>query len=121
MNGKGSSSAALIPATEWQPDEATEAWLEREGHARRLGLDGLRAADDKWRTYRAPWAPRVAASWGADWRSWIAREHTPTADRPQLRVLPGDAGTTHTPRRMTRTETYMAALVDAVNGMDGME
>ncbi|MEU6825587.1 helix-turn-helix domain-containing protein [Streptomyces atriruber] len=120
LNGKSSSSAAPITATEWQIDDATEAWLEREGHARRLGRDGLRAADDKWRTYRSSWAPRVAAAWAADWRSWIAREHTPTPERPQLRVLPGEAGNTHAPR-MTRAETYMAALVDAVNGMDGME
>ncbi|MFD9070087.1 helix-turn-helix domain-containing protein [Streptomyces lasiicapitis] len=118
VNGKSSSSAPLIPAAEWQIDDATQAWLDQDGQLSRLGEHALRIADDKWRTYRAAWAPRVAAAWACDWRAWIAREHTPTPGRPHLRALPGgDAPAA--PAGMTRAEQHTTALLAALGEPTG--
>ncbi|CAM5607945.1 hypothetical protein SHIRM173S_10462 [Streptomyces hirsutus] len=112
MNRKGSSSgAALTPAGEWQVDPATEAWAHEQGHFARLGEDGLRAADAKWRTHRANWKPRSAGAWAADWRSWIAREHT--LGRPNLYALPGSGPAPAA--GMTRAEAHTAALLAALD------
>ncbi|MER5184940.1 hypothetical protein ABT009_42810 [Streptomyces sp. NPDC002896] len=62
MNGKSSSTATFLTAADWQIDDATEAWLDQDGHLARLGEHGLRTADEKWRSYRAAGAPRVAAA-----------------------------------------------------------
>ncbi|MFF4863487.1 helix-turn-helix domain-containing protein [Streptomyces sp. NPDC001231] len=118
VNRKGSSSgAALTSAGEWQVDPATEAWAHQQGHLTRLGKDGLRAADAKWRAHRADWKPRSASAWAADWRSWIAREHAP--GRPNLYALPGSgpapAG------GMTRAEAHTAALLAALDEPTGTE
>lgn len=123
MNGKSSSSSApLIPAAEWQIDDATRAWLDQDGQRARLGEPGLRDADEKWRTYRAGWAPRTAAAWACDWRVWIAREHTPAAGRPHLRALPGGEApaSTATTARMTRAEEHTAALLAALGEPAGI-
>lgn len=97
MNGKSSSSAPLIPATQWQIDEDTRAWLQHQGHLARLGDHALRTADEKWRSYRAVGIPRSAAAWAADWRAWIARERTP---RPGTRICaPCPAAPPPQPRR----------------------
>ncbi|WP_173019729.1 hypothetical protein, partial [Streptomyces alkaliphilus] len=71
---KGSGGGAPTPAGEWRVDPATRAWIRDQGHLDRLGEDGLRAADAKWRAHRAAHGPRPADIWAADWRSWIARE-----------------------------------------------
>ncbi|MET9013957.1 helix-turn-helix domain-containing protein [Streptomyces olivaceoviridis] len=112
LNRKGSSSgAAVISAADWLVDPASHTWARQQGHLERLGEDGLRAADAKWRAHRAGHAPRAAAAWAADWRSWIAREHAPA--RPNLYALPGNgpapAG------GMTRAEAHTAALLAALN------
>jgi hypothetical protein len=112
MNGKSSSPAQLIPAAEWRIDDGTRVWLRHHGHLDRLGEHALRAADEKWRTYRATWAPRSPAAWAADWRTWITREHTPTPERPNLRALPG--GTPALTPGMTRAEAHTAALLAAL-------
>lgn len=112
VNGKSSSSSPLISATDWRIDDDTRAWLEHQGHLARLGEHALRAADEKWRAYRAAWAPRSAAAWGADWRAWIAREHTPTPGRPNLYALPG--GNPVPGGGMTRAEAHTAALLAAL-------
>ncbi|MFD9193027.1 helix-turn-helix domain-containing protein [Streptomyces phaeochromogenes] len=120
VNGKSSSSSApLISATEWQIDDDARAWLQHHGHLDRLGEHALHTADEKWRTYRAPWAPRTAAAWAADWRTWIAREHTPTPGRPNLYALPG--GTPAPTTGMTRSEAHMAALLAALDEPTGTE
>ncbi|WP_436850187.1 hypothetical protein [Streptomyces monashensis] len=120
MNGSNSSSSALlIPATDWQIDDDARAWLQQHGHLNRLGEHALRAADEKWRAYRATWDPRTAAAWGADWRAWIARERTPTAGRPNLYALPG--GTPAPPLGMTRADAHMAALLAALDDPTGTE
>ncbi|MCP3817876.1 helix-turn-helix domain-containing protein [Streptomyces sp. A3M-1-3] len=119
VNGKSSSSAPLISADQWQIDDTARAWLRQHGHLDRLGEHAVRSADEKWRTYRAPWPPRTAASWAADWRSWIAREHTPTPDRPNLYALPG--GTPTRAPGMTRSEQHMAALLAALDEPTGTE
>ncbi|WP_128375311.1 helix-turn-helix domain-containing protein [Streptomyces cavernae] len=119
VNGKSSSSASPITAAQWEIDDATWTWLRHDGHLARLGEHGLRAADEKWRTYRATWAPRPAAAWGADWRTWIARERTPTPERPNLRALPG--GATPLAGGMTRAEAHTAALLAALDEPTGME
>ncbi|UUU32256.1 helix-turn-helix domain-containing protein [Streptomyces sp. CA-210063] len=120
VNGKSSSSSApLISATEWHIDDDTRSWLQHHGHLDRLGEHALYAADEKWRTYRAPWAPRTAAAWAADWRAWIAREHTPTPGRPNLYALPG--GTPSAATGMTRSEAHMAALLAALDEPTGTE
>ncbi|MFF0793888.1 helix-turn-helix domain-containing protein [Streptomyces spiralis] len=121
VNGKSSSSSApLISATEWQMDDDAHAWLQQHGHLDRLGEQALRAADEKWRAYRATWAPRTAAAWAADWRAWIAREHTPTPGRPNLYALPGGTPSPPTPG-MTRSEAHMAALLAALDEPTGTE
>ncbi|WP_405616803.1 helix-turn-helix domain-containing protein [Streptomyces sp. NBC_00076] len=120
VNGKSSSSSApLISAIEWHIDDDARAWLQHHGHLDRLGEHALHAADEKWRTYRAPWAPRTAAAWAADWRAWIAREHTPTPGRPNLYALPGGTPTAAT--GMTRSEAHMAALLAALDEPTGTE
>lgn len=116
VNGKSSSSAQLISAAEWRIDDGTRAWLRHHGHLARLGEHALRAADEKWRTYRATGAPRSPAAWAADWRAWIARERTPTPERPNLRALPGAL----TPG-MTRAEAHTAALLAALDEPTGTE
>src|SRR5690606_8437932 len=58
VNGKSSSSASLITAAQWEIDDGTRVWLRHHGHLARLGEHALQAADEKWRTYRATWAPR---------------------------------------------------------------
>ncbi|MFF7473573.1 helix-turn-helix domain-containing protein [Streptomyces sp. NPDC008092] len=121
VNGKySSSSAPLISATEWQIDEAARTWLRLHGHLDRLDEHGLHAADEKWRTYRATWAPRTAGAWAADWRAWIARERTPAPDRPNLYALPGGTPSPPTPG-MTRSEAHMAALLAALDDRTGTE
>ncbi|MEV6834641.1 helix-turn-helix domain-containing protein [Streptomyces sp. NPDC051133] len=118
VNGSNSSSSApLIPATDWQIDDDARAWLQDHGHLDRLGEHALHAADEKWRTYRATWAPRTAAAWAADWRAWIARERTPAPGRPNLYALPG--GTPNPTPGMTRSEAHMAALLAALDEPTG--
>ncbi|MFF9706839.1 helix-turn-helix domain-containing protein [Streptomyces griseofuscus] len=118
VNGSNSSSSApLIPATDWQIDDDARAWLQDHGHLDRIGEHALHAADEKWRTYRATWAPRTAAAWAADWRAWIARERTPAPARPNLYALPG--GTPASTTGMTRSEAHMAALLAALDEPTG--
>lgn len=119
VNGKSSSSAQLIAATDWQIDEAARGWLQHHGHIDRLGEHALQTADAKWRSYRAAWAPRTAAAWAADWRAWIAREHSPAAGRPNLYALPGGSPTPAT--GMTRAEAHTAALLAALDEPTGTE
>ncbi|SPF06008.1 helix-turn-helix domain-containing protein [Streptomyces sp. MA5143a] len=119
VNGKSSSSSPLVSATEWQIDDDARVWLQHRGHLDRLGEHALHAADEKWRTYRSSWAPRTAAAWAADWRAWIAREHTPTTGRPNLYALPGGTPTPTT--GMTRSEAHMAALLAALDEPTGTE
>ncbi|MFF0630361.1 helix-turn-helix domain-containing protein [Streptomyces sp. NPDC004296] len=110
VNGK--RAAALSPAAEWQVDDDALAWAQREGHLARLGEAGLRAADEKWRAYRAAAAPRAAAGWAADWRSWITRERTPAPGRPNLYAVPGGAFAAPAPAAgMTRADAHTAALL----------
>ncbi|WP_405518299.1 helix-turn-helix domain-containing protein [Streptomyces canus] len=120
MKGKSSNSAPLISAIDWQIDDDAHAWLQHQGHLDRLGEDALHAADEKWRNYRAAWAPRTAAAWAADWRAWIAREHTPAPGRPTLYALPGGTPSPQTPG-MTRSEAHMAALLAALDEPTGTE
>ncbi|MFJ9567744.1 helix-turn-helix domain-containing protein [Streptomyces fuscichromogenes] len=117
VNGKSSSSAPLITADQWQIDDDARAWLQHHGHLDRLGEPALQAAHEKWRTYRATYPPRTAAAWAADWRTWIAREHTPTPGRPHLYALPGPTA----PPGMTRSEAHMAALLAALDNQTGTE
>jgi hypothetical protein len=120
VNGKSSSSSALlISAIEWHIDDNARAWLQHHGHLDRLGERALHTADEKWRTYRAAWAPRTAAAWAADWRAWIAREHTPAPGRPNLYAVPGGPPTPTT--GMTRSEAHMAALLAALDEPTGTE
>jgi hypothetical protein len=118
VNGTESSSAHTT-AADWDIDATTHAWVEREGHLARLGEHGLRAADGKWRAHRATWAPRSAAAWAADWRAWIAREHSPGTGRPNLYALPG--GTTAPAAGMTRAQAHTAALLAALDEPTGTE
>lgn len=112
LNRKGSSSgAAVTSAADWRVDPASHTWARQQGHLDRLGEDGLRAADTKWRAHRAGHAPRPTAAWAADWRSWIAREHAP--NRPNLYALPG--GGPAPTGSMTRAEAHTAALLAALN------
>lgn len=112
-----SSGTAVTPASEWQVDPATHTWASKQGHLDRLGEEGLRAADAKWRAHRADFKPRSAGAWAADWRSWVAREHPP--GRPNLYALPGNgpapAG------GMTRAEAHTAALLAALDEPTGTE
>ncbi|MGC0328052.1 hypothetical protein RKD23_001042 [Streptomyces sp. SAI-170] len=119
MNRRYSSSgAAVTSASEWQVDPATHAWAHQQGHLARLGEDGLRAADAKWRAHRADFKPRPAGAWAADWRSWIAREHAP--GRPSLYALPGNGGSGPA-GAMTRAQAHTAALLAALDEPTGTE
>ncbi|CAM5572573.1 helix-turn-helix domain-containing protein [Streptomyces aurantiogriseus] len=117
VNRNDSSGTAVTSASEWKIDPATNAWARQQGHLDRLGEDGLRSADAKWRAHRAAWKPRPTGAWAADWRSWIARERTP--GRPNLYALPGSgpapAG------GMTRAEAHTAALLAALDEPTGTE
>ena len=120
VNRRYSSSAAEVTsATDWQVDDASLAWAQQQGHLDRLGEQGLQAADAKWRHYRSAGSPRPAAAWAADWRSWIAREHSPTSQRPNLYALPG--GTSAPQVGMTKADLHMAALLAAVDEPTGTE
>ncbi|MER5795163.1 helix-turn-helix domain-containing protein [Streptomyces sp. NPDC001980] len=112
-----SSGAAVLSAAEWQVDPATHTWTRQQGHLDRLGEEGLRAADAKWRAHRAAHTPRPAEAWAADWRSWVAREHTPS--RPNLYAVPGK--NTAAPGGMTRTQAHTAALLAALDEPTGTE
>ncbi|ROQ70223.1 hypothetical protein EDD93_4734 [Streptomyces sp. 840.1] len=114
-----SSAAVLTSAGEWKVDDASLSWAQQEGHLTRLGEPGLQAADEKWRHHRADWGPRSTAAWACDWRSWIAREHSPTPQRPSLYALPG--GTSAPQAGMTRADAHMAALLAAVDEPTGTE
>ncbi|MFD4178857.1 helix-turn-helix domain-containing protein [Streptomyces anulatus] len=114
-----SSAADLASATGWQVDDASLSWAQQQGHLERLGEQGLQAADAKWRHYRATWSPRSAAAWAADWRSWIDREHTPTAQRPSLYALPG--GSTAPQVGMSKADRHTAALLAAIDEPTGTE
>ncbi|MFE0680611.1 helix-turn-helix domain-containing protein [Streptomyces sp. NPDC058961] len=111
-----SGGAAVLPAAEWQIDPATHTWTRQQGHLDRLGEEGLRAADAKWRAHRAGHAPRPTDAWAADWRSWVTREHAPS--RPNLYAA---AGNTAAPGGMTRTEAHTAALLAALGEPTGTE
>ncbi|MCX5238973.1 helix-turn-helix domain-containing protein [Streptomyces prunicolor] len=121
VNRRYSSSGAadLTSAGNWQLDDASLSWAQQQGHLARLGEQGLEAADAKWRHHRDTWSPRSTAAWAADWRSWIAREHSPTPQRPNLYALPG--GTTTPQTGMTRADAHMAALLAAVDRRTGTE
>lgn len=121
VNGSYSSSSAaeVTSATDWQVDDASLSWAQQQGHLDRLGEQGLQAADAKWRHYRSAGGPRPAAAWAADWKSWIAREHTPTPQRPNLYALPGGSPTPQA--GMTKADLHMAALLAAVDEPTGTE
>ncbi|WP_406438998.1 helix-turn-helix domain-containing protein [Streptomyces sp. NBC_01613] len=121
VNRRYSSSGAadLTCAADWLVDDASLSWAQQQGHLARLGEHGLEAADAKWRHHRADRSPRSAAAWAADWRSWIAREHSPTLHRPNLYALPG--GTPAPQAGMTRADAHMAALLAAVDEPTGTE
>ncbi|MEU6230545.1 helix-turn-helix domain-containing protein [Streptomyces sp. NPDC047042] len=112
-----SSGTPVTPADEWQVDPAAHAWARENGHLDRLGEEGLRAADAKWRLHRADFKARRASAWAADWRSWIAREHAPR--RPSPAALSGN-GTGPT-GGMTRAEAHTAALLAALDEPTGTE
>ncbi|MBT2416169.1 helix-turn-helix domain-containing protein [Streptomyces sp. ISL-12] len=107
-----SSGTGVTTADAWEVDPASRAWAHQQGHLDRLGEEGLEAADAKWRAHRSGHRPRSAAAWAADWRSWVAREHSP--DRPRLRALPG--GESAAASGMTRAEAHTAALLAALGG-----
>ncbi|MGW4160018.1 helix-turn-helix domain-containing protein [Streptomyces sp. SS162] len=117
LNRRYSSGAAVLSAAEWQVDPATHTWAREQGHLDRLGQEGLRAADAKWRTHRAAFKPRPADAWATDWRSWIAREHAPS--RPNLYAVPG--GASAATGGMTRAEAHTAALLAALDEPTGTE
>ena len=118
LNRRNSSGgAAVSSAAEWQVDPATHAWARQQGHLDRLGEEGLRAADAKWRAHRADFKPRPATAWAADWRSWVAREHAP--GRSSLDSLHGKAPAQ--PGGMTRAEAHTAALLAALDEPTGTE
>ncbi|MFJ9085846.1 helix-turn-helix domain-containing protein [Streptomyces sp. NPDC102384] len=121
VNRRYSSSGAadLTSAADWQLDDASLSWAQQQGHLDRLGEQGLQAADAKWRHYRSASSPRRAAAWAADWKSWIAREHTPTPQRPNLHVLPG--GSPAPQAGMTKADLHMTALLAAVDEPTGTE
>jgi len=112
-----SGGAAVLSAAEWQVDPATHTWARQQGHLDRLGEEGLRAADVKWRAHRADFKPRPADAWAADWRSWVAREHAPS--RPSLYAVPGKGPAT--PSGLTRAEAHTAALLAALDEPTGTE
>lgn len=116
VNRKDSSvGAAVTTAADWQVDAAGLAWAQQHGHLQRLGEEGLRTADAKWREYRAAHRPRSAAAWAADWRAWIAREHSPGSRH--LRAVPtsGDSLRPAPARGMTRAQAHTAALLAALD------
>ncbi|MET9952834.1 MULTISPECIES: helix-turn-helix domain-containing protein [Streptomyces] len=117
LNRRYSSGAAVISASEWQVDPATHTWAREQGHLDRLGQEGLRAADAKWRAHRSAFKPRSADAWATDWRSWIAREHAP--NRPNLYAVPG--GASAATGGMTRAEAHTAALLAALDEPTGTE
>ncbi|MGC4950081.1 helix-turn-helix domain-containing protein [Streptomyces sp. DT224] len=118
LNRKYSSSgAAVLSAAEWTVDPATHTWARQQGHLDRLGEEGLRSADAKWRAHRADFKPRPAGAWAADWRSWVAREHT--SGRPNLYAVPGKNNAA--PGGMTRAEAHTAALLAALDEQTGTE
>ncbi|MER5202249.1 helix-turn-helix domain-containing protein [Streptomyces sp. NPDC002825] len=117
LNRRYSSGAAVLSAAEWQVDPATHTWAREQGHLDRLGQEGLRAADAKWRAHRAAFKPRPADAWATDWRSWIAREHAPS--RPNLYAVPG--GASAATGGMTRAEAHTAALLAALDEPTGTE
>ena len=121
VNRKYSSSGAadLTSATDWQVDDACLSWAQQQGHLARLGEHGVQVADAKWRHHRAAWSPRPTSTWAADWRAWIAREHSPAPQRPNLYALPG--GTPAPQAGMTRADAHMAALLAAVDEPTGTE
>ncbi|MFF9060831.1 helix-turn-helix domain-containing protein [Streptomyces sp. NPDC014882] len=112
-----SSGAAVVPAGEWQVDPATHAWARQQGHLDRLGEEGLKAADAKWRLHRSDWTPRSAGAWSTDWRAWITREHPPA--RRGLHAVPDNSH--RPPHGMTRTEAHQAALLRALDEPTGTE
>ncbi|MFJ3785682.1 helix-turn-helix domain-containing protein [Streptomyces sp. NPDC090093] len=118
VNGQSSSSTPPVPAAQWEIDEGTRNWLRAEGHHVRLGEQALRAADEKWRAYRAASAPRSEAAWAADWRAWITRERPPAPGHRALYALPG--GATASPAR-TRSQVHSAALLAALEEPTGTE
>ncbi|MFJ9901160.1 helix-turn-helix domain-containing protein [Streptomyces sp. NPDC091280] len=119
MNRRYSSdgAAAVLSAAEWQIDPDTHTWARQEGHLNRLGEEGLRAADAKWRTHRSGFKPRPADAWASDWRSWIAREHAPS--RPNHHAEHGTGPAVS--GGMTRTEAHTAALLAALDEPTGTE
>uniref|UniRef100_A0AAU2ADS3 Helix-turn-helix domain-containing protein n=1 Tax=Streptomyces sp. NBC_00093 TaxID=2975649 RepID=A0AAU2ADS3_9ACTN len=121
VNRRYSSSGAgdLTSAADWQVDDTSLSWAQQQGHLARLGEHGLQVADAKWRHHRAAWSPRPAATWAADWRAWVAREHSPAPQRPNLYALPG--GTPAPQAAMTRADAHMAALLAAVDEPTGTE
>ncbi|MEU8649737.1 helix-turn-helix domain-containing protein [Streptomyces sp. NPDC048737] len=112
-----SSGAAIVPAGEWQVDPATHAWARQQGHLDRLGEEGLKAADAKWRLHRSDWTPRSAGAWSADWRAWITRERPPA--RRGLHAVPDNGH--RPPHGMTRAEAHQAALLRALDEPTGTE
>jgi hypothetical protein len=106
------SSSAPVSATEWQIDADAESWLRHEGHLARLGEEGVRVADGKWRAFRAGWGPRTSAAWAADWRAWIAREHSSVPERPHSPSTPNGRPAS---AGMSRAEAHTAALLAALD------
>lgn len=113
-----SGAAPVTSAGQWQADPDTHAWARRQGHLDRLGEQGLAAADMKWRAHRADFEPRTEGAWAADWRSWIAREHSPAPSRPNLYALPGNGPASG---GMTRAQAHTAALRAALDEPNGTE
>ncbi|TXS17166.1 helix-turn-helix domain-containing protein [Streptomyces sp. wa22] len=106
------SSSAPIPASQWQIDAGSESWLRSEGHLARLGEEGVRVADDKWRAFRADGSPRSGAAWGADWRAWITRERSPAPVARHSAASPSGGSAS---AKMTRPEAHLAALLAALD------
>lgn len=118
VNRRYSSTAGTVTsAGEWKVDPKTHTWVRQQGHLDRLGKQGLKAADAKWRAHRADFKPRSAGAWAADWRSWVAREHPP--GRPNLYAVSGKAPAQ--PDGMTRAEAHTAALLAALDEPTGTE
>ncbi|MET8577292.1 helix-turn-helix domain-containing protein [Streptomyces sp. NPDC005012] len=108
------AGAAVTSAADWQVDQVTHSWALQNGHVERLGEDGLRAADAKWRAHRSTHPPRPAAAWAADWRSWIAREHSPTPLGPLNSPHQGRGTSPAAGKGMTRVQAHTAALLAAL-------
>ncbi|WP_435124495.1 helix-turn-helix domain-containing protein [Actinacidiphila sp. bgisy144] len=113
---RNSSSTSVMPANDWRLDPDTHTWARQNGHLDRLGEDGLAAADAKWRAHRSPWTPRSATAWAADWRAWIAREHSPTGP-----ISSSGPGTGSGTRKATRADAHLAALLAALDETTGRE